>query len=120
MSFDHHLNLIAYGQLAPESVEAVAARLAELDSRLPAPIRDELTRLLNGQRPSDVALQMRAALSPGHQRQEARRINELAPEAEPTPAQIAEAAEYLLLEATNPLAASPDARTKLVALDRVY
>jgi len=60
------------------------------------------------------------ALDPAQQAQEARRLNELAPGAEPTPAQVAEAADYLLLEATSPLAASPDLRNRLIALDRIY
>jgi hypothetical protein len=120
MSFEQQLNLIAYGQLHAEGVEAVAARLEELDSRLPEPVRQELAALLDGHRPADIALRIRAALSPGHQRQEARRINELPAETTPSAVQLAEAAEYLLLDATSPLASSPAARTRLVALERAY
>ena len=120
MTFEQHLNLIAYGRLEHASVEAVAERIAAIDAAIPDDIRADLTRLLSGQRPADIVARLRAALDPARQAQEARRISELPPGAIPSPAQVAEAAEYLLLGATTPLAASPAARTRLVALDRIY
>ncbi|HVB38092.1 MAG TPA: hypothetical protein VND92_06110 [Vicinamibacterales bacterium] len=120
MSFEQELNRVAYGHLEPAGVRTVADRLAAIAPRLAAPVREGLAPLLGSRALEDIAEGMLRALDPAQQAQEARRLNELAPGAEPTPAQVAEAADYLLLEATSPLAASPDLRNRLIALDRIY
>lgn len=88
--------------------------------RLAAPVRDGLAPLLGDRSLEALAAEMLRALDPAQHVREARRLNELDAAAEPTPAQLAEAAEYLLLQATSPLASSPDLRNRLIALDRIY
>lgn len=118
MPFAQQLNLIAYGRLDEAAVAAVARRLAELDTRLDEAEREALTRLAGGVAPAAIAAAMRSAVDPDRQRREACRINELDETASPSPAQLAEAREYLLLAATAPLASSPDLRVRLAEIDR--
>ncbi len=120
MPFEQQLNLLAYGRLEPASVRAVADRLAAMAPRLAAPVRNGLAPLLGDRSLEAIAAEMLRALDPAQHVREARRLNELDATAEPTSAQLAEAAEYLLLQATSPLASSPDLRTRLIALDRIY
>ncbi|MDE3155145.1 MAG: hypothetical protein KGN76_08580 [Acidobacteriota bacterium] len=120
MSFEQELNKVAYGRIEPAGIRAVADRLAAMAPRFTAPVREGLAPLLGGRALEDIARGMQRALDPARQREEARRLNDLGPDAEPTSAQLAEAAEYLLLEATSPLASNPDLRNRLLALDRLY
>lgn len=118
MSFAQQLNLIAYGRLDAATVAAVAERLTALDAHLGDAERATLTRLAGGVTPAAVAAGLRSALDPARQLREAQRINELEDATSPTPVQLAEAIEYLLLTATAPIASSPDLRVKLVEIDR--
>jgi type I restriction enzyme R subunit len=120
VGFDKLLNRVAFGVLDPDELSSLAGRLARLDRQLGEPDRQAIAAAANGQRLSEIASGIIDALDPDRQLAAARTMNNLPPEAAPTPEQLAAAKTQLLRTAAAPLAANPPLRNLLVAMKQRF
>ncbi len=116
VSFDQLLNQIGLGARDPDVVSSVASRLARLNRRITAEDRAEVGSVA-GVDLSDLVRQITDALDPDRQRDAA--AAETGTD-DPTPEQVAAAAQELITEAVQPLAGNPELREKLVDIRRSY
>ncbi len=116
VSLDKLLNQIGLGVRDPDVVSSVASRLARLARRITAEDRAEVESVA-GVELSDLVSQITDALDPDHQHDAA--AAETGTD-DPTPEQIAAAAQQMIAEAIQPLAGNPDLREKLVDIRRSY
>ena len=114
---DRLLRQVSYGSRDPDTLSAIAARLARLDHRLTPTERAELETLAGGTSLKRIAGDLVRALDPDTQLDAARDISG---GQEPTVEQITHATRTLLDAAIAPLAANPDLRQRLVELRRQH
>ncbi len=107
------LDLIGAGSTDPDVLSSVAGRLARLDRECSVEERRALAELSGGRPVSQIAGSILAALDPDGHVRKAREMFGVKEPAEPTKAQIADAAEVLSTAAVAPLATNPDLRTRL-------
>ena len=112
------LEAVGFGSTDPDTLSSVAGRLARLDRQLAPDERADLITAAAGMTLGKIAGGIVAALDPDAQVAAARAEHGLAPDAEPTTAQVAAAGRRLLAEAARPLAANPDLRAAIVAAGR--
>ena len=116
VSFDKLLNQIGLGVRDPDVVSSVASRLARLNRRITAEDRSEVESAA-GVELSDLVRQITDALDPDRQHEAAAAETGAG---DPTPEQLATAAQHLIAEAVQPLAGNPELREKLVDIRRSY
>lgn len=107
------LETIAAGSTHPDVLSSVAGRLARLDRECSREERKALQEIAGGVLLSQIAGAIVAALDPDEQVKKAREIFGLAAPAEPTEAQLTQAADTLAAAAVAPLATRPELRKKL-------
>jgi type I restriction enzyme R subunit len=120
VSLESLLNAVAFGSLDTEVLSSVASRLVRLEHRLNDDDRKALAGLAKGKSLKAIAADMISALDPDKHIEEARRIFELSPDVQPSEQEIKEASEFLLMQATQPIAASPEFRNRVLAIRRSY
>lgn len=113
LGFDKLLDAVAQGSTKPEILSSLAGRLARIDRRIGAEERSALARLAGGRTIGQIAGGLVEALDIDRQVEEAQRMAGLPATAEPSPAEIAKAAEVLVLAAVLPLRTSPELRERL-------
>jgi type I restriction enzyme R subunit len=114
--FERLLRAVAFGSTDPDVLSSLAGRLARLDQQLSQPYRQALAEVAGGATLQAITRGLVDAVDPQRQIEAARAAAGLPPDAEPTPAQVAQAAQALLRDATAPLATKPALREHLVAL----
>ena len=115
--FERLLNAIGLGNAHPDVASTVAGRLARLERRLD---RDEQTAIAEkaGQTLQRITSGIIGALDPDAHVGEARRLNRLPDDAEPTAEQVEAAAEALIRQSLEPLASNPELRELLISIKR--
>ena len=116
--FEKLLQAVAFGSTDPAIISTLASRLARLDRRLGKPEHDALAKTTKGRTLQEIAAGMIAALDPDRQIESARTKAAIAPDAQPTQKQVAEAAQELIREACAPIATNPPLRQQLIDLKR--
>ena len=111
------LRQISFGVRDPDTVSAVAARLARLDRRLSKDEHAELQALAGGRTLKEIASGIVAALDPDRQLDAARAATG---SDEPTVDEIATATRTLLDTAVAPLATNPELRERIVDVRRMH
>jgi type I restriction enzyme R subunit len=114
VAFDKLLQAVGGGSTDPDVLSSIASRLTRLDKALAPADRDALAGLAGGRTVRDLAADLVAALDPDRHADAARLAHDLPPDAEPSPEQLAQAAEAMRLEAAMPLMTSPTLRKALV------
>ena len=116
VAFEKLLQAVAFGSTDPAILSSFASRLARLERQLPPPDRQALTEAANGQTLGNIAAVLLAALDPDRQVEAARAAEGLPADAQPTPEQVARAAETLARAATAPIMGNGAFRDRLVAI----
>ena len=119
VSFKKLLDHVAAGGTDPEMLSSLASRIARLDKQCGPEERRQIEDA-GGPALSVVSAAIVDALEPDHQIAEARRRFDLAPDAEPTPVQVGEAARELIQAAARPLAENPPLRRLLQDLKKQF
>jgi type I restriction enzyme R subunit len=104
VAFEKLLQRVAFGSTDPDVLSSLASRLTRLDRQLGAAERQALAEVAGGKTLAAVATGLVEALDPDRHVAAAREAAGLAADAEPTPEQVAQAAEVLRREAAAPLA----------------
>ncbi|MGH2350285.1 MAG: type I restriction-modification enzyme R subunit C-terminal domain-containing protein, partial [Chloroflexota bacterium] len=112
--FEKLLQAVAFGSTDPDVLSSLAGRLARLDRQLRKTDRQALAETAGGVPLQAIARGLLDAVDPQRHLDAARAAAGLPPDAEPTPAQVAAAAQVLLQAAAAPLAENPALRVKLV------
>ncbi|MCC6855563.1 MAG: DEAD/DEAH box helicase family protein, partial [Microbacteriaceae bacterium] len=112
------LEHVAMGGTDREALSSLASRLARLDKRCGPEEQARVVAASGGVTLPAICARLVEGLDPDRQVAEARRGFAVAEDAEPTEAQIKQAAEALLKRATEPLATKPTLRALLVDLKR--
>ncbi|HST19784.1 MAG TPA: type I restriction-modification enzyme R subunit C-terminal domain-containing protein [Blastocatellia bacterium] len=120
VSLESLLNAVAFGSLDTGVLSSVASRLSRLEHRLNDDDRNALAELVKGRSLKAIAADIITALDPDKHIEEARRIFDLSPDVQPSEQEIKEASESLLMEATQPIAANPEFRNRLLAIKLSY
>ena len=118
VSFDRLLQTISYGNVDPDVLSSLAARLARLDRRIGEPERKLLEDTSGGLTLRSIASGIVEALDPDRQIEFARTQEGLPPDASPDEAQAKRASAVLLREAAAPLASNPTFRNLLLEVRR--
>ena len=116
VDFDRLLNQVGLGSIDADVVSSVASRLARLNSRITAADRAEVETVA-GIALGDLVRRITDALNPDLQHAEA--AAEAATQ-DPTPVQVAAAAERMIAEAVRPIAGNAALRQKLIEVRRSY
>lgn len=117
VGLDRLLRSLSLGQLEPDTISTVAARLARLDRRLTKEDRETLQEVGGGLSLAEIAGGLVRALDRDHQYAIAK---EATGQDDPTPDEIADAAKSLLRAAVAPLAENPDLRDKILTVKNSY
>ena len=118
IAFKALLEHVTMGGTDRDVLSSLASRLTRLDRQCGPEQRKRLLESSGGVAVSDVARALVDGLDPDRQIEEARRAAALPQDAEPTPAQVASAAETLLKKASEPLANKPAFRRALQDVKR--
>ncbi|HUI28336.1 MAG TPA: type I restriction-modification enzyme R subunit C-terminal domain-containing protein [Candidatus Kryptonia bacterium] len=114
------LQAVAFGSTDPDVLSSVAGRLARLDLRLGPPERKALAEVADGLTLKDLTSRIVQAIDPDRHLEAAGAGAGLPPNAEPTPEQIADAAQRLMRDAVAPIATKPELRQRLIALKQQF
>lgn len=114
VSFEKLLDKVARGNRTDQVLSSLASRLLRLDALL-EPADRERVRAQCGLAPADLAKPLGESVDPDRHAAEARRTHKLREDAEPTAAQMEQAASALKEAAVKPFH-DPDLRTLLVEL----
>ncbi len=117
ISLEKLFNAVALGNSDPDVASSIAGRLARLDRRLTDEER-KVVRGRAGRSLTDITGKIVAALDPDAHVAEARRAYGISPDAEPSPDQVAAAAERIVRDALEPLATNSDLRQLLLEIKR--
>ncbi len=117
VSFEKLLEEVAFGNREADVLSSLASRLARLDRQLSSTDRQLLTDVAGARSIRDLAAALVDALDPDVQVKAAQRVTG---EAEPSVADVEDAAAQLLAEAAKPIATNPDLRNKLIELKHSY
>jgi len=120
IAFKALLEHVALGGTNPDMLSSLASRLARLDKQCSDEDRARITTAADGKWLSEIDHAIICALDPDAQMDTARKVNNLAADAEPTPEQIAEAGRELLKTAAEPLASNPKLRKLLIETKRSF
>jgi type I restriction enzyme R subunit len=112
------LQMVAFGITDEDVLSSLAGRLARIDHRIESEQRKELSDLAGGVPLKAVVDCLLLALDPDNQVAEARRHEGLRDDAEPTEAQVQNAAKALATAAAKPIASNPALRNRLVTIQR--
>ena len=118
VGFEKLLDAVAAGSTKADILSSLAGRLARIDRRIGAQERAELTKLAGGLTIGQIAGGIVEALDIDRQVEEAQRVAGLPSTAEPSPAELAKAAEVLLTAAVMPLRVSPELRERLTRVKK--
>jgi type I restriction enzyme R subunit len=118
VSLQKILNAVAGGTTDPDILSSLAGRLARIDHRISQADREALATVAGGRSLSEIARGLVEALDPDHRVEEARRINHLPADVQPTHTQLAEAERALLGDAAAPLATNPELRSRILEIQR--
>ena len=113
---DKLLHQVALGQVSEDLVSTLASRLARIDSRI-GPADKAVLETLAGQSLKSIEHGLIEAIDPDRQLAAAQGTSG---RAEPSEAEIAQAAADLLVQAVQPLAANPEFREHLVNVQRSF
>ncbi|MBA2451369.1 MAG: DEAD/DEAH box helicase family protein, partial [Chloroflexi bacterium] len=111
---------VAFGSTDPDLLSSLAGRLARLDRQLGAPERQALAETAGGTTLRAIAAGLVQALDPDHHVEAARAAAGLSEDAEPTPDQVAQAAQRLLQDAAAPLATNATLRNQVVEMKQRF
>lgn len=111
------LQQVSFGNRDPEVLSSVASRLARLDKQLTREDRVEIETASNGVPLSAITSGLVQALDPDYQYATAQQTTG---QDDPTVEEVAEAAKALLDAASQPLAANPALRDKIIDVHRSY
>lgn len=114
------LQAVAFGSTDTDILSSLAGRLVRLSRQLGAAEQHRLEQASGGVPLRTIAAQLIAAVDPDNHYDTARREAGLPEEQEPSPEQVAQAAERLKKEAAAPLVSNPAMREQLTALKRHY
>ncbi len=115
-SFAKLLEAVGQGSTDPDIAASLASRLARLERKLDPEQREEVAQAAGGKTLGELAAGMVDALDSDHQVEEARSKAKLPAGAEPSDAQVEEAAKAMLKLALRPLAQDPALRARLADL----
>jgi type I restriction enzyme R subunit len=116
VSFEKLLQHVAAGGANAEMVSSLASRLTRLERKLEPAQREVLKEASGGVGLIAITHGLVEALDDDRQVEKAREVYGLAPDAEPTDAQVAKVASDLIREACKPLATNPKLRKTLQEL----
>jgi type I restriction enzyme R subunit len=116
VAFNQLLQYVAFGSTEPDVVSSLAGRLARLDRQLAPAERVALAETAHGLSLKDLAGRLVEALDADRHLEAARAA--LPEGAEPTPEQVAAAAQELLAQACAPFVTNPALRAQLVEVQR--
>jgi len=114
------LQAVAFGSTDTDILSSLAGRLVRLSRQLGAAEHHRLEQASGGMPLRTIAAQLIAAVDPDNHHEAARREAGLPEGQEPSPEQVAQAAEQLKKEAVAPLVGNPALREQLTALKRHY
>lgn len=117
---DTLLKQVAFGNLSKDIASSVASRLARMNHQLGKAEQKRLQDLAGGVPLQSIAAGIVDALDPDRHIEAARLAEGLPPNAEPSAAGVAKAAEVLLKHALAPLATNPNLRNEIVELKKKY
>lgn len=120
VSLKQLLEHVAAGGTHDEYLSSLAGRIARIERQCGPEDHQRIAEASGGLTLADLTRTLLQALDPDTQDDEARRVYQLAPDQEPTPAQVKEAARPLKLEATRPLLAQPALRSLLLELRQKF
>jgi type I restriction enzyme R subunit len=120
VSFGDLLKAVAFGNTEPEVLSSLAGRLARLDRQLDLADRQALAEAAEGVTLHSIIAGLVQALDPDHQVETARQAAGLAAGEEPSPEEMARAAQVLLREAAAPLATNPELRDRLIQVKQQF
>ncbi|MCG8668657.1 MAG: hypothetical protein MI867_04525, partial [Pseudomonadales bacterium] len=112
------LEHVAMGGTDPEVLSSLASRLSRLAKQCGPDEKARVAEVSGGVGISDISRRIVAVLDPDRQLDAARESYKVGAEEQPTDDQIAQAAEALLKEATEPIATKPALRALLQDLKR--
>ena len=112
--FEH----IAMGGTDPDTVSAIASRLARLDKQCDSEQRTKIGEVSGGATLQEISKAIVSALDPDHQIAEAKKTYGLGQEETPTEEQVKATGAKLIKAAVEPLATQPKFRTHLLDLRR--
>lgn len=118
-SFVALLDHVASGGSDPAVLSSLASRLTRLDHQLTPAERSQIEQLA-GMPLAQLTSQLIASVDPDAHEAHARETLQLPAEVEPTPAQLADAAQALRQAAAKPLAANPQLRALLLAVKAAH
>ena len=120
VAFEKLLQSVAFGSTDPDILSSLASRLARLERQLGPADRQALADAAHGQTLGAIAAGLLAALDPDRHIEAARAAAGLPADAQPTPEQVAQAAETLRQQAAAPLAGNLDLRRQLLDMRQRY
>ncbi len=120
VSLQKLLQTIATGNTHPDVVSTLVARLSRLEKELSPSERLEVQQASGGRTLKDIAGGLAEALNADAHAARARTDERIAPEAEPSPAQVAKARDALLREASLVLMSKPELRHVILDLRRSH
>jgi type I restriction enzyme R subunit len=120
VAFKSLLQHVAMGGTDPDHLSSLASRLARLDRQCSAKDRARIKEVSEGTSLAHITHEIVKALDPDEQASKARQDNNLSPDDDPTPEQVAKAAKTMLQAAAKPLATKPELRTLLVELKQSF
>jgi type I restriction enzyme R subunit len=120
VAFEKLLQSVAFGSTDPDILSSLASRLTRLERQLGPADRKALADTAHGQALGAIAAGLLAALDPDRHIDAARAAAGLAPDAQPTPEQVEQAAATLRQQAAAPLAGNLDLRRQLLDMRQRY
>jgi len=99
-------------------ISSLAGRLARMDRQLSDEDKQGIKTLAGGKGLSEISAGLLKAIDPDEQADEARRVERLPQDGEPSPAAVADAARTLIAEATSLFTSNPALGTRLVELKK--
>lgn len=118
VAFSKLLDAVKFGSTDPEILSSLASRLARLDRQISHADREALAITGGGHSLQEIVSGIVEALDPDRQAGAVRETFSLAPEAEPTPEQLAQTQRELLKAAALPLARNPELQKHILDLRR--
>ncbi len=120
VAFEKLLQAVAFGSTDPDILSSLASRLVRLERQLSHADQQSLADAAHGQTLGAIAAGLLAALDPDKHVEAARTAEGLPADAQPTPEQVAKAAETLRQQAAAPLAGNVNLRNQLTDMRQRY